>query len=102
MSKIFSKVEAYDSDGMQSVEFRVAGWIRDEDDFFDCEDMDEFFEDATGDIEVEVQTYSFGDGESENASDSDMEALTEDFINNECDCIEVINFVIIKEDEDND
>ena len=102
MSKIFSKVEAYDSRGMQSVEFRTSGWVRDEDDFFDCDEMDEFYEDAAGDIEVEVQTYSFGYGESENASERDMEALTEDFIDNECDCIEVINFVIIKEDEDND
>ena len=102
MSKIFSKVEAYDSRGMQSVEFRVAGWVRDEDDFFDCDDMYEFYEDAAGDIEVEVQIYSFGYGESENASDRDMEVLTEDFIDNECDCIEVINFVIIKEEEYND
>jgi len=101
MSKIFSQVEAYDGEGMQSVEFRVAGWVRDEDDFFDCDRMDEFYENAAGDIEVEVQIYSFGDGESENASDEDMKALTENFINNECDCIEIINFVIIKEN-DND
>lgn len=100
MSKIFSKVEAYDANGMQSVEFRVAGWIRDQDDFLDCDGMDEFYEEARGDLEVEVQIYSFGYGESEKASDNDMEELTEDFIDNECDCIEVINFVIIKEDEE--
>ena len=97
MSKIFSKVEAYN--GVSLVEFIASGWVRDEDDFLGCDDMDEFIEDATGDIEVEVQIYSFGYGESENASDRDMEGLTEEFIDNECDCIEVINFVIIKEDE---
>ena len=98
MSKIFSKVEAYDGAGMQSVEFRTSGWVLDEDDFFDCDGMDDFYEDAEGDIEVDVQIYSFGDGESENADDADMKMLTEEFIDNECDCIEVRNFVIIKED----
>ena len=101
MSKIFSCVEAYDDEGRQSVEFRVAGWVRDEDDFFDCDDMDEFYEDAKGDIEVVVNIYAFGEGESESASDDEMRMLTEEFISHECDCIEVINFVIIKED-DND
>lgn len=101
MSKIFSCVEAYDDKGRQSVDFRVAGWVRDEDDFFDCDDMDEFYEDAEGDLEVVVNVYSFGEGESESASDDEMRMLTEEFIDNECDCIEVINFVIIKE-EDND
>ena len=97
MSKIFSKVEAYN--GVSLVEFIASGWVRDEDDFLYCDDMDEFVEGAVGDIEVEVQIYSFGYGEYENASDRDMEGLTEEFIDNECDCIEVINFVIIKEDE---
>lgn len=99
MSKIFSHVEAYDEKGMQSVEFRVAGWVRDEDDFFDCDTMDEFFEDAKGDLEVVVQVYSFGEGESEAASDDEMYMITEQFIDEKCDCIEVINFVIIKEEE---
>lgn len=98
MSKIFSKVEAYDSEGMQSVEFRTPGWVLDEYDFFDCDGMYDFYEDAAGDIEIEVQIYSFGEGESESASDQDMKMLTEEFIDKECDCIEVRNFVIIKED----
>lgn len=98
MSKIFSKVDAYDADGMQSVEFRTPGWILDEDDFLECDGMDGFVDDAEGDVEVEVQIYSFGDGESVSADDADMKMLTEEFIDNECDCIEVRNFVIIKED----
>ena len=100
MSKIFSCVEAYDREGMQSVEFRVAGWVLDEDDFFDCDGMDDFYDEAKGDLEVEVQVYSFGNGESESANDEDMKMLTEEFIDNECDCVEVRNFVIIKEDEE--
>ena len=102
MSKIFSKVEAYDGVGMQSVEFRVSGRVLDEDDFFDCDGMDDFFKDARGDIEVEVQIYSYGEGESENADDDDMRMLTEEFIEEECDCIEARNFVIIREDENDD
>lgn len=99
MSSIFSKVEAYDSDGRQSVDFRTPGFVRDESDFLDIDGMDDFLEDAVGDIGVSVEVYIFGTGESNDATDEEMRALTEDFIDQECDCIEVINFVIRKEDD---
>lgn len=100
MSSIFSKVEVYDCASMQSIEFNAPGIIRDEDDFFDIPGMEEWFDEMYGDINVNAEVYIFGSGESYSATEEEIKALTEEFITEECDCIEIINFTIMKEDEE--
>lgn len=97
MSKIFSKIEIYDCESMQSIEFNTPGFVRDEDDLLDIPGVEDWFEEICGDsINVNSEVYIFGSGESVNASDEEVEAITDDFIASECDCLEIINFTIIK------
>ena len=100
MSKIFSVVSVYAPNECIAWGFRVPGFVRDEDDFWDLEDAEEMYEMATDCLEIEAQTYVFGDGESVRADDNDMKMLTEDFIDDECDCIEVNSFVVYVDEED--
>ena len=100
MSKLFSVVSVYAPNECIGWDFRVPGFVRDEDDFWDIEYADDMYEMATGYLEIEAQTYVFGEGESVSADDNDMKMLTEDFIDNECDCIEVNSFVVYVDEED--
>lgn len=98
MSKIFSCIEA--SDGFHAWGFTVPGWVQDEDDFLCTDHGSEITEMMMNDIDIEVRIYCYGEGESVAADDDDIEMLTEEFINNECDCIQTINFTIIMEDKE--
>jgi hypothetical protein len=100
MSKIFSCVEA--SDGFHAWGFTAPGWVQDEDDFLCTDRGSEIAELMMSDLDVDVRIYCYGEGESESATEEDVEELTEDFINNECDCIRGVGFTIYMEDEDND
>ena len=98
MSKIFSCIAA--SDGFQSWEFYAPGWVQDEDDFLCTDGGSEIAELMIGDLDVDVRIYCFGDGESEAADENDIETLTEEFIDKECDCIQGLSFIIHMEDEE--
>lgn len=100
MSKVFSVVSVYAPNECIGWDFRVSGFVRDEDDFWDIEGTEEMYEMATGYLEIEAQTYVFGEGESVSADDNDMKMLTEDFIDDECDCTEVNSFVVYVNEED--
>lgn len=99
MSKIFSNVEA--SDGFHVWFFTVPGWVQDEDDFM-CTDQWSDIEELmmTNCLDVSVKIYCYGEGESETATEEDIEALTNEFIDKECDCIQGIGFTIYMEDEE--
>lgn len=98
MSKIFSRIEA--SDGFKSYEFYAPGWVQDEDDFINTDFGSNIMDIMTGDFDVDVRVYCFGEGESYPADDEDVELLTEEFIEKECDCIQTISFTIHMEDEE--
>ena len=98
MSKIFSCIEA--SDGFHVWWFTAPGFVQDEDDFRCTDQGSDIVETMMSDLEVDVRIYCYGEGESVTADNDDIEMITEDFINNECDCIQTINFTIIMEDEE--
>ena len=100
MSKIFSCIEA--SDGFHAWGFTAPGWVQDEDDFLCTDRGSEIAEMMMNDLDVDVRIYCYGEGESESATDEDVETLTEDFINSECDCIRGVGFTIHMEDENDD
>ena len=100
MSKIFSCIEA--SDGYHAWGFTAPGWVQDEDDFLCTDRGSDIAELMMSDLEVDVRIYCYGEGESDSATEEDVEALTEDFINNECDCIRGVAFTIYMEGENDD
>ena len=75
-SKIFSKIEIYDYESMQSIEFNAPGFVRDEDDLLDIPGVDDWFEEICGDsINVNSEVYIFGSGESESATEEEVATI---------------------------
>lgn len=100
MSKVFSHIAV--SDGFLSWEFNAPGWVLDEDDFMSTDGGSDIIDLAIGDLNVDVRIYCFGEGESVSADEDEVEALTEEFIDKECDCIQGVGFTIYMEDNDDD
>lgn len=98
MSKIFSHIAV--SDGFCSWEFNAPGWVLDEDDFANTDAGSSIMDIAIGELDVDVRIYCFGEGESVSADADEVEMLTEEFIDKECDCIQGVGFTIYIEEEE--
>lgn len=99
MSKIFSCVEV--SDGFHCWWFTAPGFVQDDDDFLWTDRGAEIAELAMSDLDVDSKIYCYGEGESEPATEEDLELLTEEFIDKECNCIRGVGFIVhIDEDQE--